>query len=441
MKKKLQKKNPRILVLTTYGGGGHLQLAIAREQQILKEYPDAKIIKIDALQDWGSYFGRFCNFLWNKAQIRGDVRTQESLVAKKIIVEYILWPSFFFGSLYRLFRSKIDHVIDTQPFGTSPIIKAIKIYNFIKKKNLYLEKVYVDLPSERTSSYFCTIKKLKESERKYLRFITASPLPSKGESKESFWKRKCRLTPKNIQYEHYVIRQAFLEYQGKKRKEQNFALSLSLNSSLEKKYVQEVVQKQEKVGVFSEKTFYFELAPKDLLLTISLGSQPAFQATLDYVDAIIENVNKVPKKKLYLIVLCSRFSMNKKSLFSQIHQKVVEAKDFPSNLVIIPVSFQKDQLLAPIFFRSDITLTRSGGQTSMELMAVMQGKSFIHSETKEKTHNLEKLLQGIALWEAGNAEYLMEKIGAEVVTPRIFPSYFAKTLEKLETSMVHEIAN
>jgi len=83
------------------------------------------------------------------------------------------------------------------------------------------------------------------------------------------------------------------------------------------------------------------------------------------------------------------------------------------------MTFQSDEIIAPLFFRSDMTCTRSGGQTSMELMCVGQGKIWIHSETKNKGKVLqnEDLLKGIPGWEAGNAAYLQRFRNAQLVTP------------------------
>jgi hypothetical protein len=106
--------------------------------------------------------------------------------------------------------------------------------------------------------------------------------------------------------------------------------------------------------------------------------------------------------------------------------------------------------------RSDVTITRSGGATSMELLQLHNADlpkrknkfTLIHAEaeksleyrakidseiarmkTKDKYKHMkptemrslatEKVLckEGIVLWEAGNAKYLQEKIGAHVVIP------------------------
>jgi hypothetical protein len=81
----------------------------------------------------------------------------------------------------------------------------------------------------------------------------------------------------------------------------------------------------------------------------------------------------------------------------------------------------------------------------MELMAIMSGKSFIHSEAKKgknKTLSREDLLKGIPGWEAGNARYLIKKVNAKLVTPETLLEEYKLAMAKDEkVSVVHEVAN
>jgi hypothetical protein len=89
------------------------------------------------------------------------------------------------------------------------------------------------------------------------------------------------------------------------------------------------------------------------------------------------------------------------------------------------LSFQNDETIASVFYRSDLTCTRSGGQTAMELMCVMQGEIWIHSEAikepgQTEALTMDQLLRGIPGWEAGNAVYLHRFRRAKIVTPETF---------------------
>jgi len=88
------------------------------------------------------------------------------------------------------------------------------------------------------------------------------------------------------------------------------------------------------------------------------------------------------------------------------------------------MSFQKADVIASLFHRSDVTITRSGGQTIMELIKIGKGKKFIHSESKLDDSNFDILLKGIPFWEAGNACYLNKKDTGNLISPITLKRYF-----------------
>ena len=92
---------------------------------------------------------------------------------------------------------------------------------------------------------------------------------------------------------------------------------------------------------------------------------------------------------------------------------------YPKNVAVIPIAFQADDVVAALLFRSDYTVTRSGGQTTMELLSIARGKIFIHSAAKKGN-----LMRGLPFWEGGNALYLQAKVGAELTTPTLFAQHF-----------------
>lgn len=152
-----------------------------------------------------------------------------------------------------------------------------------------------------------------------------------------------------------------------------------------------------------------------------LGSCPAQKATLKYVQLILEALKERVNEGFFyqVFVFCNDHKPGKNSLLKQVHDLILSSKEFPSNLTIIPLSFQDDNVIAPLFFRSDATFTRSGGLTSMELMAVAKGQICIHSEAKDPS----KLDLGMPQWEFGNASYLREKKGAKILTTSTFAQF------------------
>ena len=76
---------------------------------------------------------------------------------------------------------------------------------------------------------------------------------------------------------------------------------------------------------------------------------------------------------------------HKNSLLKRMHDFVQKVDNFPMHLNIIPMCFQGDEVIAPLYYRSDATFTRSGGLTSMELLSVATGQIWIHSEIRHGT--------------------------------------------------------
>ena len=122
---------------------------------------------------------------------------------------------------------------------------------------------------------------------------------------------------------------------------------------------------------------------------------------------------------MHLFVLCGEHKVGQDSLLRQVSQIAIRMRNYPSHFTVIPLSFQSDEFIAPLFARCDATCTKCGGQTAMELMCLSKGEMWIHSEAKD-TSSFEALLKGIPGWEAGSARYLHHLYGAKVITPEIF---------------------
>ncbi|MDE3056000.1 MAG: hypothetical protein KGI80_04855 [Verrucomicrobiota bacterium] len=418
----------KILLLTSSGGGGLLQAAMAKEQEIKKRAPQAVIIRKDVLQDWmGQRFGTFCSRSWNQAQIRGDVAALDFYIASQRVMDFFCWPYLFLRTLHALYREKIDHVIDTQPLGTSAIVKAIRIYNAHKKKRVYLQKVLVDFPTKLATHFFGPIRRLTRRDRPFLQLSTIVPLLKEGETEESFWQTTCRLTREEIHYE-LNVRQSFRALQERPRDQQPLPVTFCCKSEEELQLMQRAFCKggAESYTTVSGKEVTVTIPPHVKVFTILLGSQPASRATLHYVEEWLRVAKECCRRPTWLFVFSAEHRPLEKTLFRDVVEAVEEAYKCGNALFsVIPFSFQSDAVIAPLFHRSDLTCTRSGGQTAMELLAVNPGEIWIHSETKEG--GLQELLKGIPGWEAANALYLQEVKGAKIVSPETFAP-FAKRL-------------
>jgi len=409
-------RRQKVLIITSSGGGGLLQAANAKEQEILAQDPNATVLQRDVMKDWAwAKLGQYSVNRWNRAQLRGDVKEQSSLGASVPIADYLFWLPIFFCALYTLFREEIDRVIDTQVLGTSATLKAIRLYNRWKKKQLYLEKVLVDLPTKKAIHFFKPISLLNPQDRKTLRLVTIAPLLDPGQTAEEFWKHHCKLAPEQLQYEDYYVRKAFVAYRGKQRTHKSFAVKVRFQNPEELEYILQSVHRGSGDCEVSDGAVRFKIPPSALLFTFLLGSQPAGGATFQYAMQCMKSVGDRP---VYAFIFCAKHDVGKDSLLRRVSEAVHQCDAYPKNLTIVPMSFQSDDVIAPLFFRSDMTCTRSGGQTAMELMSVSSGAIWIHSEAKIGSTPLteEELLAGIPGWESANAVYLQQMRGAKIVT-------------------------
>lgn len=413
----------KLLIITSSGGGGLLQAAIAKEQQAKIDNPKIQIIKKDVLRDWvGKKFGHFCTSSYNKAQQKGDVKSITFFCGSQWIFDYMCWPIIFMQTLKVLFRENIDQVIDTQNLCTSAILKAIRFFNYKRSKQIRLEKIIVDLPTNKATHFFGPIKRLSQKDKLYLHLKTILPLLETNQTLEDFWQKNCGLSNQDIHYEDLNVRQSFKKLQGKPRNLNDQMISLHFQSEEELESILRTCQKGDIHTTVQKDTLQITISKKMRMITLLLGSQPANSATVNYVKHFINLAKEHPLIPVCFFVFCGEYRSNKDSLFQRVIRAVQEEKEYPPHFSVIPFSFQSDNVIASLFHRSNLTCSRSGGQTAMELMAVGTGEIWIHSEAKAKNNELsyKDLLEGIPNWESESAVYLQRIKGAKIVTPEIF---------------------
>lgn len=414
---------PTILIITSSGGAGHLQAAVAEKMRVLEKYPGARIIEQDVLMDWGGKrFGTYCKNRWNDAQTSGDILELERLVYLQPVIEKLMFMPIFVALFRLLMKEPIDRIIDTQPIGTSPILKAIKAARTILKKPLILEKMVTELPTEAAAHFFRPIKNLSKEERKLLRLITTIPLTEEGQSEDLFWKDTCGIDRDSVHYERLPLRPSFNKYQKDQRSKESFDLLLPLQNGKEIELVLKTLKKGSATYQLKHQGLKVSIQPEDQVSVLMLGSHPDEKALLFYAKEFIKvsQEKRYMKRKDLLFIFCC----NNKNLQEQIVDIVTSEKDYPSSLSIFPLSFQKDDVIAPLFFRSNATFTKSGGLTSMELLSVCEGKIWIHkADPIQKMRILRKPKEnhfGMPPWENGNALYLKAKKGADFISPATF---------------------
>lgn len=404
----------RILIITSSGGGGLIQTANAKEQEIVAKNPQVQIVRKDLLKDWiWKPMGRaFINF-WNRAQMKGNISAQSICVWGQFLVDLFLHPVIFCYALYTLFREDVDHIIDTQPLCTSAIVKALRIYNHKRGKQVRLEKVLVDLPTKKATHFFRPIKKLSPKNKRLVQLTSIAPLLEEGETAEEFWQSTCGLSAKEVNLEEVYVRQAFRQFKGKPKPKGAMRVVIRYKNAEEVRLMTKSLEKGSIQAKVRPGEVEFIIEPSDRMITVLLGSQPASEATYRYAKKFAALAKEFPKATTHLFVFCADHKEGEETLFKRVAEMAGRMKNIPKNLSIIPFSFQKEDVIASLFYRSDVNCTRSGGQTAMELMCVSTGEMLIHSEAK-KGHDL---LQGISGWEGASAVYLQKVRGAKIVTP------------------------
>lgn len=429
---KSDKNHKKILLLTFAAGGGHVQAAKAKALRALRENPNASIIQKDLFVDCVSKpFGKLIALIWNFSQKKGYLKVLTIFNQNLLLADFLCWLPIFFRIFSILMKDDIDQVIDTQPVGTSAIIKAIRCTKWLKKKPIVLEKIVTELPTDQILYFFKPIKALSAIDRTCLQLITTAPLLKKDQTAEAFWQKNCRLSEKDVSYEDFPLRPLFEKYKNYQNKTyERMRIQIQFSSLHEKQLIENTIKKGTATPEIYLDHIALSIEPEDKVSTILLGSQPTEEATIKYVTNFIAMAKKMGNQNIrhQLFVFCNQHSEQKNSLLKRIHDLIQRVKEFPQNLNIIPMCFQGDDVIAPLYYRSNATFTRSGGLTAMELMTVAQGQIWIHSELKITPLNKLDLCRGMPVWERGNAYYLKAMKGAEFITPDTFcescASYF-----------------
>ena len=412
----MTKKTRGILILTSSGGSGHIQAAKAKQIEAITRYPHHKVVVCDLMLDWmGVRLGNYCVRRWNSAQANGDVKEQLKLIGYQWLSEILFGLPMFIRAFVVLFRNNIELIIDTQPNFTPSIIKASRLVMRLKRRKIHMEKIVTELPTPYCSHFFDPIKHLSKNDRKHIDLITFFPLLEEG---RNFWKEACNLPSYRIKYDSPPLRPTFQKYMQKENSQESLTLNIQIHSEEEEHLIEETLLKGSQPFNIHNEILSYTVQPEDRVYTLMLGSIPAESTTLRYIKHIIKTLRKLShnSEPYHLFVFCNAHKPGAQSLLKRVHDLITSCHAYPEKLTVIPMTFQNDAVIAPLFFRSNATFTRSGGLTSMELMAVAKGQICIHSEAADATlaHH------GMPKWEFGNAFYLQEKRGAKILTTECF---------------------
>lgn len=185
-----------VLIMTVSGGSGHLRAAKAIREKLLQQDPTTHVIERNVFLDClGKPFGRFCTYLWNRAQTTGNVGQLCFLVGLQPFANVLFWLPVFSTTAFWLYRNKSNELIDTQPLNTATIIRAMRFVQFITKRKITYKKILTELPTEETIHFFEPIRRLSTANKNYLTLIAPPPLLKEHESAKAFWQKHAGLAP------------------------------------------------------------------------------------------------------------------------------------------------------------------------------------------------------------------------------------------------------
>lgn len=417
----------RCLILTLKAGSGHFRAAEAIEEKMQQLYASVTLYQADLLDDWSCGIGgRSLTQLWNHAQRKGNLWALGIFQLTMPVANWMIAAPVYLSALYMLAQLKIDHIIDTQNMGLWGVIKAIRTIYWWTGKKITYEKVLTDLPTEKTYNYFHSIRTLSAQDRDHIILTTSKPYLPPGESEASFWWKNCKLPLSQIRYAPFPLRPAFLQHQTLD-KTRPLVLSLSIPGTKERRALKAGLRHLSFSIFFDQTSAEITLPPEIRVTLMILGGNPEESAILQYVQAFIEAKQDISKHNQNdaLFVFCNTTPRKGPSLIESVTRLIETSNDFPSSLSIFPLGFQNADMLAPLMYRSDGVLTRSGGITSMELLTACSGKIWIHRATPSKWggylfSKLRTMDEGMPHWERGNADHLAHIKNAQLVTPDIF---------------------
>lgn len=380
-----------IIFIWSRCGGGHRVAKDSLQQRLVQEYAE-KGIELDVSHTFdimGAYFlgpiGNICVNLWDKSQRQGKVKTQSRLVTLQKCADRVFFPIVYLKLVQLLMslKEEPEYIVSTQPICTLALLKALRTVNRKRGWNVRLHLYLTDMPTQKATHFLRSLKKIGSNPLLAPLLTVFSP-PAITESKD-FWHQSCGML-EVITDRVFPIRKSFLQTEKLKEKLQSPEVTLALT---DRSYV---IEKEAKV------TF------------LMLGSQPSHQGVLDWVDAIMSRAQG-SNDKHFLFVYCG--PNEHKELLRAVTKRLSKA---PAGLTIVPMQTQAEENLALLMARSNRTITRSGGSTSMELLHLFQSGAIFDPQTRETLiHD-----DGVSHWEAGNALYLMQTIQAQYRKPTHF---------------------
>lgn len=383
-------KSKKIAVVYCKAGGGHEAASIAVESQIKAINEKIEFIRLNIFD----LIGQSCGDFFEK-KIWGSTQEVESIWLQEKFISFLPFFDFLFSSTalksFKTFLEmhSIDHVIDTQPLVTQAILASAMSHSEITKTSIIVEKVLTEIPSHRSSYFIQRIQKVSCAHKMHLRLRIFDP------------QNKINIAAQTGLEQHQIIntlpplRRAFLDESLFTKKD----LIIQCKDHEEIELLKSLPGVADKIN---NNTFNMSLDKDTKYITLLLGANSSHQALENYVEELLEHFKfQSPKKTIAIMAFCPNFEIQQRLV------KIYLAKQMETTVQLFPISRQNDTVIAPLYHLSHLTITKSGGLTSMELATVRKSPMLLHKHP----------IKGLPSWEQDNAEYLINYCGAEFIDP------------------------
>lgn len=407
MQENTTNENPCVIIITTVCGGGHLQAAGAFKAQISRSSPQFSIKQIDIFNDWlGKIVGGFLTKRWNAPLRKGHNFLSLSYSYFGIpFIDPVFFLFIFVRAFITFIKLPIVRVIDTQPVGTAAISLALLATNKINKRRVRLEKILTEIPTKKSIHFFHPLKLLPKFLKKTIDLCVVDPSPKE----DTFWPKYTGLSSQQIKKIAPPLREAFFSLPTLAQNEKVFSISFSSNE--EKETSLKIARIEGLIQHKGELEIQLDCSSNCYVVTIMLGSQPPTKMIQKYLEKYYQLAKENPHFRDMVIFVLGNSTI---SSFEVIKNFWLNQKNLPSNFHPVLLSTQEQITVAGLLSASDLTITRAGGLTSMELLAIKPKNSSIHTDV---IHKGKPVLGKMPPWEIGNAEVLIDKIGAKIIHP------------------------
>ncbi len=447
--------NPTGVFLWARSGGGHRTAKEGIKQQKIKEYAASgknldtstdiditgeKVLSAVRLPFVGG-LGDIGVRSWDNAQKKGDLKFLENYASWGWIGEILFYPIVYFKmkSILQNLKVEPDFVVSTQAFCLNAIVQAMRSVNKEKSWKMHMHVHLTDMPSKKAIHFFPSINKVAKNDdlRDMVTLHAPKPLTKANESDADFWKKYCGkinvITDKN-----FPLREAFLETSAlKKRLEQPV---IDVNIKLNRPEEAAIIKKglaEASASSFDEGRATIKVKKEDKLAFLMLGSMPTTKSVLDWVNSFAEESqnSSVSDAQRYFFLYCGAPNTDQeqnpllKAVSEEIDKLKIEGK-IARNFNLIPFTNQSADEIALLMARSDVSITRSGGATSMELLQLDKADlpkrankaTLIHSEAslilkqdapKQNRNWIENIIRSVKKW-LGLAPSTKKQIAAQI---------------------------